>query len=196
MRLKPCVPAERRPTQSCADRRRFLQYATIAALVNFFPTTIFAAVARILTPEKNLSFYNTHTRESLETCYFRRGDYCPEALVRINYILRDHRTSKVKPIDTRLLDLLHGLSVSLQSQSPFHVISGYRSPRTNASLRRKSKGVAAFSLHMQGKAIDIRLPRCPVKKLRRAAVNLQRGGVGYYPRLNFVHVDVGRVRYW
>ena len=196
MMMKHGVLSEPRPPKSCIARRRFLQYATIAAVANLFPTSILTALARTLDTEKTLSFYNTHTRENLETCYFRRGSYCPKALAHINHILRDHRTDKVKPIDTGLLDLLHALSVSLHSQEPFHIISGYRSPSSNALLRRKSKGVAAFSLHMQGKAVDIRLPRCPGKKLRKAAVNLKRGGVGYYPRLNFIHVDVGRVRYW
>ena len=158
--------------------------------------TLREIIIEILTPEKDLSFYNTHTKESLDICYYRQDHYCTEALTQINYILRDHRTNEIKPIDTRLLDFLHDISSGLQNRSAFHVISGYRSPTSNAKLRRKSKKVAAFSFHMKGKAIDIRLPGCPTRRLREAALNLRRGGVGYYPRTDFVHVDVGRVRHW
>jgi uncharacterized protein YcbK (DUF882 family) len=178
------------------NRRRFLLYGTVTAVNCFFPASILAAVERNLTPEKNLSFYNTHTQESLDICYYRQGYYCTAALTQINYILRDHRTNEIRPIDTGLLDLLHDISAELPNRSPFHVISGYRSPTSNAKLRRRSKKVAAFSLHMKGKAIDIRLPGCPTQNLREAAVNLRRGGVGYYPCTDFVHVDVGRVRRW
>ena len=178
------------------NRRRFLLYGTVTAVNCFFPASILTAAERILTPEKDLSFYNTHTQENLDICYYRQGHYCTEALTQINYILRDHRTNEIKPIDTRLLDFLHDISSGLQNHSAFHVISGYRSPTSNAKLRHKSKKVAAFSLHMKGKAIDIRLPGCPTRRLREIALNLKRGGVGYYLRTDFVHVDVGRVRHW
>jgi uncharacterized protein YcbK (DUF882 family) len=184
------------PVYCRLNRRRFLLYGTVTAVNCFFPVSILAAVERILTPEKNLSFYNTHTQENLDICYYLQGHYRTKALTQINYILRDHRTNEIRPIDTRLLDLLHDISSGLQNRSPFHVISGYRSPASNARLRRKYKKVAAFSLHMKGKAIDIRLPGCPTRRLREAALNLRRGGVGYYPRTDFVHVDVGRVRHW
>jgi len=168
----------------------------MTAVSGVFPASILAAVERFITPEKNLSFYNTHTQENLEVCYYRQGHYRSKALTQINYILRDHRTNEIRPIDTQLLDLLNDISSGFQNRSPLHVISGYRSPASNAKLRRRSKKVAAFSLHMKGKAIDIRLPGCPTRILREAAVNLRRGGVGYYPRTDFVHVDVGRVRHW
>ena len=178
------------------NRRRFLFYGTVTTANCLFPAPILAAVDRILTPEKNLSFYNTHTQESLDICFYRQGHYRNKALTQINYILRDHRTDEIKPIDTRLLDLIHALSTKLQNRSPFHVISGYRSPTSNAKLRRKSKNVAASSLHMKGKAIDLRMPGCPTRRLRKIAVNLRKGGVGYYQRSDFIHVDVGRVRHW
>jgi uncharacterized protein YcbK (DUF882 family) len=120
-------------------------------------------------------------------------------LSKINHILRDHRANEVKAIDTGLLDLLHRLGGTLQTSAAYHVISGYRSPATNATLRSNGgahTGVASKSLHMVGKAIDVRLPDVPLKELHRAALSLKGGGVGYYPDLNFVHVDVGRVRYW
>ncbi|HHO59512.1 MAG TPA: DUF882 domain-containing protein, partial [Thiotrichales bacterium] len=102
----------------------------------------------------------------------------------------------IHPMDTDLLDLLVTLNHKLGGKQPFQIISGYRSPKTNAALHRKSNGVAVRSLHMQGKAIDIRLPGCKLAELRRAALNCRRGGVGYYPKSNFVHVDTGRVRHW
>jgi uncharacterized protein YcbK (DUF882 family) len=148
---------------------------------------------------RELSFFNTHTGETLTSLYCCADRYQPAALAKINHILRDHRANEVKDIDTRLLDLLYHLGGTLQTSNPYHVISGYRSPGTNASLRAAGgahTGVASKSLHMAGKAIDIRVPDVPLAELQRAAVSLKGGGVGYYPELNFVHVDVGRVRFW
>ena len=120
----------------------------------------------------------------------------PQALAEINHILRDHRTGEVREIEPALLDLLCALHQKLGSTAPFSIISGYRSPETNSHLSSKSNGVVKNSMHLLGKAIDIRLPGHELKTLQRAAVDLQRGGVGYYPSSDFVHVDVGRVRYW
>jgi uncharacterized protein YcbK (DUF882 family) len=148
---------------------------------------------------RELSFCNTHTLENLTALYCCAGRYEPAMLAKIDHILRDHRANEVKAIDVGLLDLLHRLGATLQTSAPYHIISGYRSPVTNASLRANGgthTGVASKSLHMVGKAIDIRVPDVPLKELRQAAVSLKGGGVGYYPDLNFVHVDVGRVRYW
>ena len=122
--------------------------------------------------------------------------YLLEALADINNILRDHRTGEVRSIDTRLLDLLDAICKRLQSHQPFHIISGYRSAATNALLRKRGKGVARRSLHLEGKAVDIRLPGCDLSLLCHAAMSLKQGGVGYYRRSKFVHIDVGRVRYW
>jgi uncharacterized protein YcbK (DUF882 family) len=148
---------------------------------------------------RELSFFNTHTGETLTSLYCCGDRYQPAALAKINHILRDHRANEVKEIDLHLLDLLYKLGGELQTSKPYHVISGYRSPATNTLLRTKGgahTGVASKSLHLVGKAIDIRIPDVPLGELRRAAVSLKGGGVGYYPDLNFVHVDVGRVRYW
>jgi uncharacterized protein YcbK (DUF882 family) len=128
--------------------------------------------------------------------YCAKGRYLPGALADINHILRDHRTGEIKAIDIRLLDLLYALGLKLEDRGPFHVISGYRSPKTNAILRAHGQGVAKNSLHLQGKAVDIRLPGCDLSVLRHAAMNLKGGGVGYYPGPHFVHIDVGRVRHW
>jgi uncharacterized protein YcbK (DUF882 family) len=146
--------------------------------------------------ERSLAFYNTHTGESLKTVYWFDGNYLPEAAEEINVILRDHRTGEIKSIAPRLLDLLFTLRGELEAKEPFHIISGYRSAATNALLRTISDGIATNSLHLDGKAADIRVPGLALSALRRAAVGLKAGGVGYYPRSDFVHVDIGRVRYW
>lgn len=142
-----------------------------------------------------LHFDNVHTGERLEAVYWR-GGYDEAALTAINHLLRDYRNDEVRAIDTRLLDLLHRLGQRVQTRSPFRVISGYRSPATNAMLHAQSNGVASRSLHMQGMAIDIVLEDVALADLRQAALDLQGGGVGYYPASDFVHVDVGRVRRW
>lgn len=144
-----------------------------------------------------LAFDHLHTGERLrEIEYFSGGSYLPDALGEINHLLRDFRTGDVAPIDTGLLDLLHGLRRLTGSRQPFEIISGYRSPATNAALRSRSNGVATQSLHMKGQAIDIRVADVPLATLREAALALGQGGVGYYPRSQFVHVDTGRVRSW
>ncbi len=151
----------------------------------------------IISPEKRMiSIYNLHTKETQKTVYWKNGEYIDSALKEFDYIFRDHYNGAVKKIDKRLLDFLFAIQQKMQTSEPFHLISGYRSRRTNEHLRRKNKGVAKKSMHIFGKAADIRLPAAGSKKLRRAAYELQAGGVGYYPRSNFVHIDVGRVRFW
>lgn len=145
---------------------------------------------------KTLSFEHTHTGDKLKLTYFERGRYIKEALQEINYLLRDFRTDDIHPIDTALLDQLFVLKHTLDVNKPFHIISGYRSPLTNAQLRRHSHGVAEHSLHTQGRAIDIRVEGVSSKSIRNAALTLAQGGVGYYPRDNFVHLDTGRFRTW
>jgi uncharacterized protein YcbK (DUF882 family) len=149
--------------------------------------------------EYRLRFHHTHTNERLEIVY-RRGDtYLPAALAQLDHFLRDHRTGDVHHFDPRLFDLLHDLSESVNdSTGEINVICGYRTPWSNEFLRSRSAhtGVAEHSLHMQAEAIDIRLPGIPTSQLRDAALRLHRGGVGYYPASDFVHVDVGRVRRW
>ncbi|MCE3240703.1 MAG: hypothetical protein K0Q83_1210 [Deltaproteobacteria bacterium] len=141
-------------------------------------------------------FYNTHTGEKLKSIYWAEGNYVDGSLRQISYILRDPRSDEVHDIDTRLLDLLFSVRKEIETNEPFHVISGYRSARTNAFLRAHSTGVAENSLHLVGQAIDIRLPGRETRILQKAAIALKGGGVGYYPKSDFVHVDIGRVRYW
>jgi len=185
------VPRERHIT-----RRRVLQCGAVGLFSALIPSRGFAGGRKFCLPERSLAFYNTHTGEELEVVYWSRGKYRKQALADIDHILRDHRTGEVKAIDTRLLDLAHDLGERLGDRGPFHIISGYRSPQTNALLRASGHGVARNSLHLKGEALDIRLPGTNLPVLRGAALDLKGGGVGYYPGQDFVHIDVGRVRYW
>jgi len=196
------------------ERRRFLQVGAAAAAVAAIPARLNAvtpatapaapapAAAAKTAPAaaiRALAFFHTHTAEKMDVAYAVGGHYQAEALAKLNHLLRDFRTGQKHPIDPKLFDLLHELTVELGNEEPFHVISGYRSPLTNTMLRARGgshTGVATRSLHMVGKAIDIRVPDVKLKTLRDAAADLKRGGVGYYPGSNFVHVDTGRVRYW
>lgn len=178
----------------CPSRRRFLKFTACAAAGLLATPAAFAKIGPLR--ERPLAFYNTHTGETLHTEYWAQGAYLPEGLAEINHILRDHRTNEVKAIAPHLLDLLYALQVKLGSRQAFHIISGYRSPATNAALQARSNGVAKRSLHLEGMAIDIFLPDRQLATVREAALSLAQGGVGYYPASNFVHVDVGRVRQW
>ena len=178
------------------NRRNFLGRAM--AMTPLFllssPSTLLASLARL--EEKTLSFYHTHTLKELTIVYFRNGSYIPKALTSINNFLKDFRTGDIHPIDPALLDLLHDLRHAAGTKEFFEVISGYRSPHTNAMLRGNSGGVASHSLHMLGKAIDIRLPSFNTDRLHQIALGFQRGGVGYYPQSDFIHLDTGNVRTW
>lgn len=178
------------------NRRDFLKWGSAAVIGSLLPLSDLAAATRKLSPDRRLALYNTHTREELCICYYSKGSYDPAALVQIDQVLRDHRTDEIKPIDPRLLDLLHTVSSRIRPCDPFHVISGYRSVTTNQNLRRRSTKVARHSLHTQGQAIDIRLPGYRTGHLRDLCVNLRSGGVGYYPESDFVHLDIGRTRCW
>jgi uncharacterized protein YcbK (DUF882 family) len=159
------------------------------------PASLPAAV--VTTLEHSVSLYNTHTAERL-TIVYRRGDnYIPEALAKLDYFLRDHNTNEVRHFDPRLYDILSDLTASVgHPGGEIDIVCGYRTPATNAALRAHTNGVAEHSLHIQAEAIDLRMPGVNTLKLRRAALALARGGVGYYPHSDFIHVDVGRVRQW
>jgi uncharacterized protein YcbK (DUF882 family) len=184
-------------TRKSFNRRSFLGYGALATAAAIVPGTAQAAVSK--RPERVLSFFHTHTGERLKIAYCCDGIYQPEALSQLNHLLRDFRVDQEKPIDPKLFDLLHELGGTLETDQPYHIISGYRSAETNTMLRERGgahTGVASSSLHMVGKAIDIRLPGVKLDHLRSAAASLKLGGVGFYPSSNFVHVDTGRVRYW
>lgn len=156
-----------------------------------------ASASALASGEKALSFYNTHTSEKLRSVFWAEGRLLDEGLREIDHILRDWRTGDVETIDRDLLTMLHGLTEKVgRPGSELHIISGYRSPKTNASLSSKSSGVAKKSQHMLGKAIDVRLPGTDLSKLRNAAMAMKAGGVGYYPGSQFIHIDTGRVRFW
>jgi uncharacterized protein YcbK (DUF882 family) len=175
------------------NRRRFLGLGAAAALT-LAPGM---AMARDWSaPARSLAFLNLHTGERLKTTYWASGQYVPNALDEINFILRDFVANEVAAMNVGLLDLLVALRSKMDSSQPFEIISGYRSPATNAMLRAHSHGVAKKSLHMKAMAIDIHLPGRDLAQLRNAALDLKMGGVGYYPTSNFVHVDVGPVRHW
>jgi uncharacterized protein YcbK (DUF882 family) len=174
------------------SRRQFMGTLLAAAPIAAVSQPLFAASSTV----RSLNFAHTHTGERLAIDYCIGDAYVPDALTAVNYFLRDFRTGDVHAIDPSLLDLLHALARVTETSRPYQVISGYRSPVTNEMLRHRSEGVAAGSLHLKGQAIDIRLADVPLAKLRHAALAARRGGVGYYPTSDFVHVDTGRVRTW
>lgn len=174
------------------ERRAFLRGVSGAAVA-----CACARAASAITPEKRaLSFANTHTGESLSIVYVENGTYIDFSLQRINHLLRDFRTGDVHSIDPGLLDILFDLRALANHNEPYQVICGYRSPATNALLRSRSSGVAEHSLHVQGRAIDVRLAGFPTPKLHELALGMRRGGVGFYAKSDFVHLDNGAVRSW
>ncbi len=170
-----------------------------AAALPAAPPATAASVAPSATSEVHrLRLYHTHTAESIDIVYREGDQYVPEAIDQLDHFLRDSRTGDVHHFDPRLFDLLSDLTASLggRGDAEIDVVCGYRTPQTNAYLRRHSRGVARHSLHMQAEAIDIRVPGVSTRELQLAALALHRGGVGYYRRSQFVHVDVGPVRRW
>jgi uncharacterized protein YcbK (DUF882 family) len=178
------------------SRRKFIGVVLCAGISGISSKSAFAAIKELPTTDRSLSLYSPHTKDSFSGVYWRNGKYVTDALKNINHIMRDFRADDIKQIDTHLLDLLSAISAKLKSEKPFYVISGYRSPKTNAQLRKRGKGAVKNSYHIKGKAVDIRLPGYKTSTLRRTACKLKGGGVGYYPRQRFVHIDVGPIRYW
>lgn len=189
-----------------APRRQFIRRAGALALAGF-ATPALASVQPVAPASasatagaatvRRLAFQHLHTGERLAVDYAEQDQYLPDALGALNRLLRDHYSGEVGTIAPALFDQLHRLQQLLDSSQPIHVISGYRAPSTNARLREKrGGGVARRSLHMDGRAIDVRIPGVPLGTLREAALSLRAGGVGYYPREQFVHLDNGPVRRW
>lgn len=178
-------------------RREFLKLAAGGALAATAPS-VFARTELLLPAkgERILKLRNLHTGEKVSATYWADGNYVHEEIAGLDRVLRDHRSNEVMAMDQNLYDLLYTLQQQVGKDGSYHIISGYRSPATNAKLRSASSGVAKRSLHMRGKAVDIRLPGVELKHLRQAALNMRAGGVGYYPRSNFIHVDTGRPRFW
>lgn len=173
------------------SRRQFIKIGMCATVCVAMPSFSYAAIST-----KELSFYNLHTDEKLSVSFYENGRYVPSAMAALNHFLRDYRTGDIHEIDPRLFDQLHTLQSLVDKPGAYHVISGYRSPRTNQMLHANSEGVANHSLHMEGQAIDIRLPGKDLAQLHKGALSMHAGGVGYYPGSDFVHIDTGRVRHW
>lgn len=175
-------------------RRRLLK-----ASAGLVCTTAFPSLALASTGAKNakqLAFMNLHTNEKLNCCYWYDGEYDSAALQDINHVLRDHRSGDAHDMDPQLLDLLFDVQHKLHTDKPYQIISGYRSPATNKKLSKNDNEVAKKSLHMQGKAIDLRIDGIKLTDLRDTAITMKRGGVGYYKSSQFVHLDTGRPRSW
>jgi uncharacterized protein YcbK (DUF882 family) len=181
-----------RPMSHCPRRRQFIRTLALAAPAMALPGLTFAMTSG----PRRLRFYHTHTGEKLDVVYHEGSSYLPDAMAELNRVLRDHRSGEVTDMDAGLLDFLHAAQQRLGSSGTYEIISAYRSPKTNEMLRRQGHGVAKWSMHLQGKAIDVRLKDASTRDLRDAGIELARGGVGYYSKSNFVHLDTGRVRRW
>jgi uncharacterized protein YcbK (DUF882 family) len=176
------------------SRRRVLKVG--GALVGVSAAGLLGGTARSQEASKHVALLNLHTGERLEIEYFRDGGYVSEALAKIEVLLRDFRTGDRHAIDPRLMDYLVDVARTLGADPAFSVISGYRSPQTNAHLHEQSAGVAQHSLHMEGRAIDVRMAGVDCASIAAHAENLKRGGVGYYRGSDFVHLDTGAFRTW
>jgi len=183
-------PEKPEPACGCRGRRRVLTAILGAAILVTRP-----APAQLV-PGRRLVLVHTHTGEILDTVFATAEGYRPGELGRLDWLLRDFRTGDVLPLDPRLFDLLASLADAAGLEPRYQVISGYRTPATNAMLVATTDGVSSKSLHMEGKAIDVRLEGLALEKLRDLALAKAAGGVGYYPVSDFVHLDVGRVRSW
>lgn len=178
-----------------SDRRGFLKHGLLfSAALGFWMPSLAEAAAPVTARE--MSFTNVHTGDKFKGEYWYQGKYLPDAFGEIKNVMRDYRTGDKYPIDPRLIDVLFVLQKRTRNFTPFEIFSGYRSPATNAWLRRSTSGVARGSLHMQGQAVDINQPGTRLSYLEKSAIRLKAGGVGFYPSSDFVHVDTGRVRSW
>ncbi|PPC90905.1 MAG: Twin-arginine translocation pathway signal [Methylobacter sp.] len=179
-----------------SSKRKFIKQLAGGALVAMAGINPSLAGFRTLSPHKTLALEHSHTGEKLKLTYYENGRYIKPALKEISYLLRDYNNDHVHTIDPFLLDQLYDLSTLLGTHRPFYIISGYRSPVTNAVMRKHHRGIAKDSLHMQGRAIDIQIEGIDARRIRNAAVAMQSGGVGYYRQSEFVHLDTGNVRTW
>jgi len=181
--------------QPVSSRRFFLKKTTQIVLGLAVVSAPAISCAKVM-GKRSLSFYHTRTQETLDITYAWGKVYNPRAMAQISSYLRDHQTGKIHPIDPKLLDILWSIQGEMGRKGVYEVISGYRSPQTNRQLRRKSSGVAGQSLHMQGKAIDIRFPGIDTDQIHQCAMEMKSGGVGYYAKSDFVHLDTGEYRTW
>lgn len=190
-----------KPSNNDPQRRRFLCQSLAAAVAVGSASLASKAGASALTapifdPDRSLRLVNAHTWEKLDIVYWSQGRYIPDSLSQINHLMRDHRANESIAMDISLIEDLYNLNQLLDAKKRIHVLSAYRTKETNAKLRARSSGVAKFSLHMEGRAIDLSVPGKTVKQVRNAALSMQSGGVGYYASSGFVHIDTGNVRNW
>ena len=183
-------------SQQLSSRRRFISGMAGVLTLPYAGHIQALSSAVPLRQPRELEFYHTHTGKSLALVYHDGETHIASAMAQVNQFLGDFRTGEIHTIDPQLLDLLYVLQHKTGIENRYEIISAYRSPKTNALLRNNSKGVAKRSLHMQGKAVDVRLVGANTRQLRETAIALKLGGVGYYRRSDFVHLDTGRVRYW
>lgn len=169
--------------------------STLQALVTDQPANS-EPVKALAQLDRTLSLYNTHTNETMRSTFFSNGMYDEKELNRLNLFLRDHRENEAMVMDKGLFTQMWAIRSLLNAEATFEIVSGYRTPKTNEYLRGKSRGVARFSYHMLGRAIDLRLREVPTDAVRDAAHQLNAGGVGYYQSSDFVHIDTGEIRHW
>ena len=175
-------------------RRKWLALGGVAMGMAMLPGQ---ALATLTTPRPRiLVLNNLNTGEQLKAEFFDGKNYIQEELARLNHLFRDYRANKVKRIDPRLFDQIFRLQAMIGTRKPIQLISGYRSPRTNSELRERGSGVAKHSYHTLGQAMDFHIEGVQLANIRKAALKMRAGGVGYYPRSNFVHIDTGPVRNW
>jgi len=177
-----------------------VKVSALASLAAILPSSAFAAIKLPskkprVSDKRYLSLYNPHTNERVRACFFENGRYNANGLRQLDILMRDHRQNKVHPMATKLVETLYEVQRGLHGKE-LHIISGYRTPKTNAMLRRRSGNVAKNSYHMRGMAVDVRVPGTPTKTVRNLAKAQRSGGVGWYPRSGFVHMDTGPIRYW
>lgn len=177
-----------------ANRRKLLALGGVALGAAILPTSAFATLS---TPRPRiLTLSNLNTGESIKAEFFDGRGYIQDELSRLNHFFRDYRANKIKTIDPKLFDQIYRLQVLLGTQKPVQLISGYRSLDTNKELRAHSRGVAKKSYHTKGQAMDFHIDGISLSNVRKAALSMKAGGVGYYPSSNFVHIDTGPVRHW
>jgi len=176
------------------NRRDFLKKSIIlGAGLTVSPHELFSYRLPV---DRSIKLFNVHTGEHLKATYWAKDHFVKDEIKKINYFLRDFRTGDVQEMDIKLLDLLYSIQLIRDTDKAIKVYSGYRSPKTNERLRKRSEGVAKNSYHLKAQAIDINLPGTDLKNLKRLATFLRRGGVGYYPKSGFMHIDTGPIRYW
>ncbi len=182
----------------CSNRRQFFRKVSgvvaLGATTPLISTTAHASLGQDTV--KQLALYNRHTGERCQGIYWANNNFQNDVVNSFEHNLRDHRQDESAPMDRRLYDFLHNIQQRLATDKEIHIISGFRSEKTNAMLAKRSSGVAKKSFHMKGMAIDFAIPGVDLELIRDTAKSLKLGGVGYYPNSGFVHIDTGWVRSW